>query len=841
MPLRVVSHYHLRMVLFEALALFGGLKDIFVYNRDLFMFNRGINQTRIHQTQKMRIEQVLLFREDIRDLFDLTMGKMKQYLVVNTLTLAFCMGFFYEGRMPFDTPSWLFWLWGMSLGTAILFLFMSVWFAIYALITAQTFAVRLLTQWLRLPVPAKDDIAKAAATAAEFEKKEASSLLRVPLVPSTTQSGGASSSSGAGLPPPAGGPNPAGSMRRSNSTGNLPSTRTSEEQEAFPRMVNPVLEHMFATEYKSFVEHFHLFRYLQEHWAGYDAYARVCMVVGSAQLISTIGYMGIAWYVTDHGRWGGSVFTVLLLVFGVVHTRMNLLLSRKELIALVFFQVAGPVVGCVVALLQYVDAHHAFTRIAACLVPVAFLFHLLTVAFYLSLGSERTGALPTKYSTVVSIDVLGLWEEGPEGDFQTANSEDENDQDLWDVNMLAGWQKKWLKATKREAPVSVLIPQSVDMTHAEKERYLRNSTKSRGNAYPEVVSRRYEAASAESETSRQELPATKYSSTLPWVTFRQAGAVTILLWLIAIGVGIAVAALGRDIAGWDSDPSNHQAAVGTSLWSPNNWIAPVSTGHSPSQPRGLLSGFGDGLYRGFLERVDRDLPVTIRALRAVTSEGLHIVVRHQGELVRFLIDHELKLVHYEALETMRQFSTITAASINEKEFPEDVRAPWCSPTDIVTMIEVGTFRDCNKLSTVWTVEDRRISHQFIGAVGRYALNKNDHAVYRFQIHRKFSSLRTDIRFSVPASLVDVVDIAKNEFVLVVMSSDGLLAVWNLQRDDVLRKGVREIPQRSRYVWKSVVGAGGKALVVLGEHRDLGLYESFYIQDVLSLSRIDRFH
>lgn len=224
------------MVFFESLALLGGLKDVFLYNRDLYMFNRQINQDRIYHTQKMRIDQILLYRDDLRTLFELTVGKMENYLVVNTLTLAFTLAIFYAGKMPIDTPSWLMWMWGASLGTAVLFLIMSIWFAIYATITAQTLAVRLLTQWLRLPVPSQTDIAKASATAEDFEKQPRDALLRVPIVSKDSQSAAA-----------------ARSMRRHSDPSVRASTmptevrdRGAEEAESYPAMVNPVLEDLFA-------------------------------------------------------------------------------------------------------------------------------------------------------------------------------------------------------------------------------------------------------------------------------------------------------------------------------------------------------------------------------------------------------------------------------------------------------------------------------------------------------------------------------------------------------------------------------------------------------------------
>jgi hypothetical protein len=820
------------MVLFETLALFGGLKDIFVYNRDLFMFNRQVNQLRIHQIQKMRIEQILLFREDVRDLFDLTMGKMRQYLVVNTLTLAFCMGFFYEGRMPFDTPSWLFWLWGMSLATAVLFLMMSVWFSIYALITAQTFAVRLLTQWLRLPVPSREDISKAAATAADYERLKASSLFRIPIVSSSEQ---AASSSDGNI-------SPVGArIRGSNSVGGRASTsRTSEEEESYPKMINPALERMFAKDYRSFVEHFHLFRYLQDHFAGYDAYSRVCMVVGSAQLVSVIGYMGVAWYVTDHGRWGGAIFTILMIVFGIVHARMNLLLSRKELIALTIFQIAGPLTGCVAALVQFADVDQLYTKVTAWLVPVAFLFHLLSVTFYLALGSEKNGSLPTKYSTVVSIDVLGLWEE----DKLTEGLDDVHADGgglAWDAP-LTGWQRKWLKATKREAPVSALIPQSVDMTNAERARFLRNrGSRGNGDAKNNVFNRQ-EAASAAgiSSSSTSGLMPTRYTTTLPWFTFRQAGAMTILLWLISIGIGISIAVRGSDIPGWETNPaSNPVVSGGMAVWQPmvsmNNegrgWNpnARNEKNNSPPLPRGVVA---------FLSDVnDQNLPQTIRTLRAVSKEGLHITLRTNGETVRYLIDARMNLVAYSEIESMADFASL------DSQAPIGRRAPWCGSWDVVTMVDPGVFRDCNGLDVVWTIDDRRPSHQFIGVSGRYALNQVDSHIYKLQFHSKSASLRTEARIAVPVALASsrTVDLARNEFVLACMSSDGLVAIWSTQHDSVTRKGVRELPNRASFVWKSIVGAGGNSFVVLGENKEDALHEAFYIHNIFNLQTSGRFH
>jgi hypothetical protein len=89
------------MVIAEtAAAAFAGFKNLFLYNRETYFFNRGINQARIYQTQKMRIEQLELYREDLRDLYELTVARVDNYLIANTIVLVFCAGIFYEGRLP---------------------------------------------------------------------------------------------------------------------------------------------------------------------------------------------------------------------------------------------------------------------------------------------------------------------------------------------------------------------------------------------------------------------------------------------------------------------------------------------------------------------------------------------------------------------------------------------------------------------------------------------------------------------------------------------------------------------------------------------------------------------
>ena len=762
------------MVFFETLAVLGGLKDVFIYNRDLFIFNKDINQMRILQTQKMRVEQTLLFRDDLRDLFNLTIGKMENYLVVNTLTLAFSMAFFYEGRMPHGTPSWLFWLWGMSLATAVLFLILSVWFAVYATITAQTLAVRLLTQWLRLPVPSAADIAKATATAAEFESQPMDALLRIPIVAQDTQSKIASSSSNSGAQ-------------------SKPSAQESREEESYPRMLNPVLESMLQSEYPSFVEHFHLFRSLQENWAGYDAYARVCMVVGTTQLLSVIGYMGVAWYVSNDSRWGGVVFTILMVVFSIIHARMNLLLSSREFTALSVFILMGPLLGTVTALFGYVDPVN-YGTVVAWLTPLAFFFHLLTISFYIAVGSETNGALPTKFSTIISIDILGLW--GDHEDHDVDEPERPESPGLGEQALAAGraagravtgavtgWQKRWLKATTREAPVSALIPPSLDATRAERERHLRPT-----NVIPTIPTEAFsflDNADESSDTPKHvPVHGTLHSPTLPWVAFRQAGAVVILMWLASIAVALYVAIAQTDPPGWDSNPELHIQTSGVSLWTP---------GISTKQAHNVVAMRVEGADH----------------MLGVTSEGVHYYSDEKN--VAFVNDMS-----------------------NAYFFDE--KAPWCAPNERVTMVPMwpGVFRDCYDLSLTWSMVSgpNLDSYPFHSIAGRYAVHQSNH-VYRLILRGKGRSIRVDEKLHLPSALhgETLVGIARNDLLLACLTESGNLAVW---RDHPREEQIRNVKKLliPNVVWESIAGAGDRGFVVFGKIHGIG--HTWYIENVLAL-------
>ncbi|KAF4678733.1 pumilio domain member 4, partial [Perkinsus olseni] len=387
----------------EAGSVFEGVKGIFEYNRQNFMFNRKINQKRVYHTQKARFDQVRLYREDIRDLFDLTISKMDNYLIVNTLMLAFTGGFFYEGRVPQGTPGWLVWLYLLSLGSAVLFLILSIIFAIHASITAQTFAVRLLTQWLRLPVPGRENInATTGIGAVEYERGGVAEMLRMPVV---------------GRVP---GIKEVGREVRRQGGGRLEDALKEQEID----MSNAYVRDELVGDYNLFLEHFYLFYQLQQHWQGFDAYTRVCMVIGTNQLLHAITYMGLAYFMVNSHLWGVWSFILILDAFAMVHVHMNLYTNTLEWCIMMCLCSLPLIMAGIGATVQMFDQS---THVAEWLFVFICLLMFCWIAFLGFMGIETDGGVPTRYTAVTSIDILGLDEKVQEREEEDLHKQDKEE------------------------------------------------------------------------------------------------------------------------------------------------------------------------------------------------------------------------------------------------------------------------------------------------------------------------------------------------------------------------------------------------------------------------------
>eukprot|EP00397_Hematodinium_sp_SG-2012_P005569 GEMP01005589.1.p1 GENE.GEMP01005589.1~~GEMP01005589.1.p1 ORF type:complete len:1000 (+),score=209.10 GEMP01005589.1:68-3001(+) len=368
-----------------------GAHALFSYNRSNFFFDQEMRIKREYQGQDMRIKQFELYREDVRDLVGLTIGKMDNYLIVNTLQLGFCISLFCEGRLDPKTPDWLLWLYTMCLAGAFMYLILSVWLAMHASIAAHSFGVRLLTQVVRLPVPTSIQLNAARAYATDFEGTNVNQMLRVPVwkqqaeklkdaMAEETKDDSADEAE----------------RQREEAAGRQQALMDAVAIDALPVTV---------------LEHIRLYRQLQANWQSYDAYARVCMSMGTNQLLHALTYYCLGFLLMEDTApapaWACAItFTTAswLLV------KLDLFLNKRVLWFAGVLLITGFLLGCIGTTLK----HHPKSNVSNAhrlFVPWVFALHVAWIVFIVCIAKGDSSldnvALPTKFRAVLYLDVFG--------------------------------------------------------------------------------------------------------------------------------------------------------------------------------------------------------------------------------------------------------------------------------------------------------------------------------------------------------------------------------------------------------------------------------------------------
>ena len=345
--------------------------ELFSYNRENFKFNKEIRQKNLHMQQNMRVRQVLLFREDLRDLFELTVSKMDSYMIVNVLLMGITAEMYFKGRAPAEVPGWLFWFWGISLSGSFFFMFFSTWLALHASVYAQTYMARCLSQWLRLPVASVEEINAASARLEEYEKSSFLDFVRPPVV-----------------------------LKMGEQTNKASSNQAAPHRD-------------LATHWNEFNEHFILFNSLHVKWQSHEAYARVSMCFGTNMLLSAMSYFALTYYSVDfENPWIGSIFVVLATLAQLIHLRISLNLSERDHYIQLFLMIASPLCVTVAAALcsqlDPVTGAVVVPTSAIVIACVGYVLHFSWILFFLTQTYHDEDGLPSKFSTVWCLEILGL-------------------------------------------------------------------------------------------------------------------------------------------------------------------------------------------------------------------------------------------------------------------------------------------------------------------------------------------------------------------------------------------------------------------------------------------------
>lgn len=236
-----------------------------------------------------RIQRQQLHREDIRDLMELTVGRMDLYHVVGTLLLTFCIAWYTEnGIVSSPLPKWFATLFLISNFCAVSYLIFSVWLAMHASIIAHSVGVRLLTSFARLSIPSKAELDNMRTSIYPFLQ----SFLDMGTRLLSSAPDGSSQSFAA--------PSRITSSMQSEALlpGRQPSrSRKGSFLDAADQKSSAAIGEASANAGDDDTEHFLRFLQEQRRWLSYDAYARVCMTLGMNQMLQALAYytQGVLW------------------------------------------------------------------------------------------------------------------------------------------------------------------------------------------------------------------------------------------------------------------------------------------------------------------------------------------------------------------------------------------------------------------------------------------------------------------------------------------------------------------------------------------------------------------
>jgi len=318
-----------------------GAAGVFEYNRKNFLYDRKMRQETEYKIMDFRILQSELWREDVRDIIGLTAAKMDTYLVLNTVQLGFVVLAFCEGRLALGTPAWLIGCHTLSLAGSFMFLLMSIWLAMQAVITAKAYEVRLMTQLVRLPIPTWAQLEGARTYASAYEKVESKQMFRVPFVAGTQES---VLNRNAQNPP---------------ALANAPES-TAGSAAVYEDVVETVgacsdvwgLEGRGDTLYEldgkarvdpSQLRHLRLVREAMQYWQGYDAFSRVAMSIGTIHLIIAMSYYVLGYVlISNHAIFASWSAVGLFMTIACALVRLDMSLKAWEYRIMVTLMIAGP-------------------------------------------------------------------------------------------------------------------------------------------------------------------------------------------------------------------------------------------------------------------------------------------------------------------------------------------------------------------------------------------------------------------------------------------------------------------------------------------------------------------
>lgn len=390
--------------------------ELFRYNRENYEFDQDQRFEREEMRLKMQVERFALFREDVRDLVDLTVSKMDLYHMVGALFLKACLVYYCEGFFLKAPPVYLLTLYYLTNACSIVYFVLGVWLAMHASISSHSHGTKLLTRFVRLPIPGSEQLNQLNARFADFERQGVQ-MMRVPFLHrkegnykhqtwlQKAELAGQAQANGVASGEP--------KANRADLLGSGEKALTYDDE----------AELMQAVEMRT-QRHVQLFRKLQAKWQCYDAYARVCMSLGARQLIQSICYFLIGYTLVENTH--HSVAYALVAAMQAVGIAVSVLdihswpcWGNLDLVVLG----AGPGILAILALTWVERNSDGTLREDNRYLLSLFAYPLEIIGFELLLWaaapSGGDASLPRHFRTVLFMDVYGEVDDPTEADFKT--------------------------------------------------------------------------------------------------------------------------------------------------------------------------------------------------------------------------------------------------------------------------------------------------------------------------------------------------------------------------------------------------------------------------------------
>lgn len=421
------------------------IHEVWSYNRHNYTYDRRMRQLTELKLLEWRNIQADLWREDIRDIIGLTEKKMDSYLIVATLQLGMCCCFLTEGRMAKGTPPWLVHFHLLGLCGAFAYLLMSVWLAMHASIVASCSSVRLLTQFVRLPIPTWQQLQEMRTYGFSFENLEVGQMLRIPFIGSRASHIDASQLHAKQHK------DPNSSEDNVQANGKTTIDPWSTEHLGSLRHLYELQEHPVSLR-----RHVILARRAARQYQCFDAFARVAMSFGTNQLLHTLGYYCLGYVALEEGApWTAACVLAIVTAISVSLTQLDYSLTLKEQRISRILIMAGPTFAGLATGIFLFFGKSAEGWILL-LLPMTYISHVLWLSFALvSCGFELQpsgSVLPMKFRAVLYLDVFGWITSDKRNQAPSAEAED--------VKTEPGHSAEGLSILRRELRADVHLWQS---------------------------------------------------------------------------------------------------------------------------------------------------------------------------------------------------------------------------------------------------------------------------------------------------------------------------------------------------------------------------------------------